>query len=123
MTEQSSHFGREGEKAAERFLKKQGYRIVETNFRSSAGEIDIVGEHKGILAFVEVKSRAGHDRGHPIEALTPHKQKKIAQVAKQFLTRHKIVNRDCRFDVVAITGDPEKPKEWQIELIQDAFRL
>ena len=123
MTEQSTHFGRDGEKAAERFLKKKGYRILETNFRSSAGEIDIVGEQDGVLAFVEVKSRAGHERGHPAEALTPHKRKKIGQVARQFLARYQVQDRDCRFDVVSITGDPEKPKEWKIELIQDAFRL
>jgi len=123
MTQKSSHFGREGEKAAERFLRKQGYRILETNFRSSAGEIDIVGEQDGVLAFVEVKSRAGNELGHPAEALTPHKRKKIGQVARQFLARYKVQDRDCRFDVVSITGDPGNPKEWEIELIQDAFRL
>lgn len=123
MTQQSSHFGREGEKAAEQFLKKKGYRILETNFRSSAGEIDIVGEQDGVLAFVEVKSRADSELGHPAEALTPRKKKKIGQVAQQFLVRHKIQERDCRFDVVSITGDPGKPKEWEIELIPDAFRL
>ena len=123
MTQQSTHFGRDGEKAAERFLKKKGYRILETNFRSSAGEIDIVGEQDGVLAFVEVKSRAGHELGHPAEALTPHKRKKIGQVARQFLARYQVQDRDCRFDVVSITGDPGKPKEWKIELIQDAFRL
>lgn len=123
MTQQSTHFGRDGEKAAERFLKKKGYRILETNFRGSAGEIDIVGEQDGVLAFVEVKSRAGNELGHPAEALTPHKRKKIGQVARQFLARYQVQGRDCRFDVVSITGDPGKPKEWKIELIQDAFRL
>ena len=58
-----------------------------------------------------------------LEAVTPHKQRKIAQVAKGFLTQHRIKNRDCRFDVVGIKGDPNAPKTWQIELVPDAFRL
>ncbi|MCF8720428.1 YraN family protein [Nitrospina gracilis] len=123
MTEKRLEFGREGEAAAVRHLKKQGYRILETNYRSSAGEIDIIGEHNRSLVFIEVKTRAGLEKGHPAEALTAHKQRKIGQVAKQFLTQYRVADRPCRFDVVAITGDPENPKGWKIEVIQDAFRL
>ncbi|CAI2718119.1 YraN family protein [Nitrospina watsonii] len=123
MTQGRLDFGREGEKAAVRHLKSQGYRILETNYRSSAGEIDIIGEHHQALVFIEVKSRADTEKGHPAEALTAHKQRKIGQVARQFLVQHKVTGRTCRFDVVAITGDPENPVEWKIEVIQDAFRL
>lgn len=123
MTEKRLEFGREGEAAAVRHLKKQGYRILETNYRSSAGEIDIIGEHNRSLVFIEVKTRAGLEKGHPAEALTAHKQRKIGQVAKQFLAQYRAADRPCRFDVVAITGDPENPKGWKIEVIQDAFRL
>ena len=72
---------------------------------------------------MEVKTRSGNRLVHPVEALTPHKQKKIASVARSFLAQHKILDRECRFDVVAILGDPETPKNWEIELIQDAFRV
>ncbi len=123
MTQERLHFGKEGEKAAVAFLKQRGYRIIEKNYRNKAGEIDIIAEHDQVLVFVEVKSRAGAGLGEPLEAITPHKQRKIGQVARGFLTRHKIENRDCRFDVVGIQGDPNQPKQWDIELIQDAFRL
>ena len=123
MTQKRLHFGKAGEKAAVKFLKKQGYRIVEKNYRNTSGEIDIVAEQDRVLVFVEVKSRADGQKGEPLEAVTPHKQRKIGQVAKGFLSQHRIVNRDCRFDVVGIKGNPEEPKTWEIELVQDAFRL
>ncbi len=96
---------------------------MEKNYRNKAGEIDIVAELGQVLVFVEVKSRAGAELGEPLEAITPHKQRKIGQVARGFMTQHKIENRDCRFDVVGIKGDPDEPKQWEIELVQDAFRL
>lgn len=123
MTQKRLHFGKAGEKAAVKFLKKLGYRIVEKNYRNTSGEIDIVAEQDKVLVFVEVKSRADGEKGEPLEAVTPHKQRKIGQVAKGFLSQHRIENRDCRFDVVGIKGNPEEPKTWDIELVQDAFRL
>ena len=123
MTYERLYFGKEGERAAVKFLKKKGYRIIEKNYRNKAGEIDIIAEHGQVLVFVEVKSRAGAEWGEPLEAITPHKQRKIGQVARGFMTRHKIENRDCRFDVVGIKGDPDEPKQWEIQLVQDAFRL
>jgi len=123
VTQASSKLGREGEQAAIKFLKKNGYRIIEINFRTKAGEIDVIAEQEKILVFVEVKTRSGSRLGHPAEALTPHKQKKIASIASSFLAKHKIRDRECRFDVVSILGDPETPKSWEIELIQDAFRV
>jgi len=123
MTQKRLHFGKAGEKAAVKFLKKQGYRIVETNYRHTAGEIDIVAEQDRVLVFVEVKSRADGEKGAPLESVTPHKQRKIGQVARGFLSQHRIENRDCRFDVVGIQGDPDEPKNWEIQLVQDAFRL
>ena len=123
MTKDRLNFGQEGEKAAVKFLKKRGYRIVEKNYRHKAGEIDIIAEQDQVLVFVEVKSRADNEMGEPLEAVTPHKQRKIGQVAKGFMAQHRIENRDCRFDVVGIKGNPNQPKTWEIELVQDAFRL
>jgi len=123
VTQASSKLGREGEKAAIKFLKKSGYRTIEKNFRTKAGEIDIIAVQEKVLVFVEVKTRSGSRLGHPVEALTPHKQKKIASIASGFLAKHKIQDREYRFDVVSILGDPEFPKNWEIELIQDAFRV
>jgi putative endonuclease len=123
VTRERLHFGKEGEKAAVKFLKKKGYRIIEKNYRNKSGEIDIVAEQDQVLVFVEVKSRAGGEYGEPLEAVTPHKQRKIGRVARGFVAQHRIENRDCRFDVVGIKGSPNEPKTWEVELAQDAFRL
>lgn len=123
MTQVRLHFGKEGEKAALKFLKKRGYRIIEKNYRNKSGEIDIIAEQDHMLVFVEVKSRADGEYGEPLEAVTPYKQRNIGQVARGFLAQHRIENRDCRFDVIGIKGTPNEPKTWSIELVQDAFRL
>lgn len=123
MTQERLQFGKEGEKAAVKFLKKRGYRIIEKNYSNKSGEIDIIAEQDQVLVFVEVKSRADAEYGEPLEAVTPHKQRKIGQVAKGFLVQHRIENRDCRFDVVGIKGNPNEPELWEIELVQDAFQL
>ena len=123
MTQERLKFGREGESAALRFLKKKGYRILEKNFRSKVGEIDIIAEQDGVIVFVEVKARADHEFGHPLNALTPAKQKKIIQTAQSFLARKRISDKPMRFDVVALTSDAEGPDSWQIELLQNAFQV
>ena len=70
-------FGREGEFAAIAFLKENGYRILEKNFRSKLGEIDVIAEQAGVIVFIEVKARSDHEFGHPFDALTPTKQKRL----------------------------------------------
>jgi putative endonuclease len=123
MTQSRLKFGRAGEEAAVAYLKKKGYRILQQNYRASAGEVDIVAEHKKVVVFVEVKSRADGEYGDPILAVTPYKQNKIIQTARIFLAKHKIDHREVRFDIVSISGNPGDPESWQLELIQDAFRL
>lgn len=121
MTKQRLKLGREGEEEAVKFIKKQGYRILRTNYKTRSGEIDIIAEDKRVVAFIEVKTRSSSGYESPLEAVTPYKQKKIALVANQFLTRHKVENRECRFDIVSILAPSEDPKTWEIELIKDAF--
>lgn len=123
MTKQRLKFGQAGEEAAQAFLKKRRYRILQTNFRTPAGEIDIVAEHRGVLVFVEVKTRSGDRFGSPAEAVTPAKQRQLGRMAQQFLAQHPHADRPCRFDVVAVTGDPAHPPSWNLELFEDAFRL
>jgi putative endonuclease len=76
-------FGRDGESVALMFLKKKGYRILEKNFRTKVGEIDIIAEQDGTIVFIEVKARANHEFGHPFNALAPAKQGKIIQTAQK----------------------------------------
>ena len=95
--------GAEGEKIAADFLKKNGYRIIDKNFRCPLGEIDIVAREKGAIVFVEVKTRKSSKLGYPEQAVGIRKQKKMSQLALWFLQKKKIIDTGARFDVVAIT--------------------
>ncbi len=85
------------------------------------GEIDIIAEQAGVVVFIEVKARSDHEFGHPFDAFTPTKQKKIVQTAQSFLARKRIADKPMRFDVVALTSDP--PNSWKIELLENAFQV
>lgn len=123
MTFERLVFGKRGEKAAEEYLKKQGYRILKRNYRTKVGEIDLIAEHNNILVFIEVKSRTDAALEHPFMAVTPKKQKKIAQTARSFLAQNKVGDRQIRFDVVSVLPGTEKPDSLQVEVLQDAFRV
>ena len=123
MTRERLDFGKKGENAAESYLKKQGYRILKKNFRSTIGEIDLIADHKGVLVFIEVKSRADNSFGHPSMGVTPAKQNKIAQTAQSFLVKHNINDRKIRFDVVSVLPAKEDPDSLRVEVLQDAFRV
>ncbi len=110
-----------GEELAATFLKKQGYKIVEQNFRTRLGEIDIIALDKGTITFVEVKTRKSTTFGYPQEAIGSKKQKKISQVASIYLNQKKLNAEKARFDVVAILLSPDQTDK--IELIKDAFEL
>ena len=93
-----------GEVGARGFLDKKGYKIIETNFATKVGEIDIIAADGEELVFVEVKARRTTEFGEPIEAVTPQKVRKIALVAKQYLTMKKKMGVPVRFDVVECIG-------------------
>jgi putative endonuclease len=83
--------GKEGEKAAERYLRKKGYRVVERNYRCSAGEVDLIVLDRRVVVFVEVKTRTDHRFGTPLEAVELRKQQKMIQAA-QFLNQKDSTN-------------------------------
>ncbi len=91
-----------GERYAAEYLQEQGYTILETNFHTRFGEIDIIAQRGDILAFVEVKTRAATMLGSPEAAVTPTKQKKLIMTALCYLQAHP-VDLQPRFDVIAIT--------------------
>ncbi|MBD5544276.1 MAG: YraN family protein [Lachnospiraceae bacterium] len=98
--------GKAYEEKAEAYLKKQGVEILERNFQVRQGEIDLIGYHKGILVFVEVKYRKDKRKGLPEEAVTIGKQRRISKAAEFYLMLHpKAGNLSCRYDVVAICGE------------------
>jgi putative endonuclease len=110
--------GKEGEKIAAAFLKKNGYRISESNFRCVLGEIDIIARDKGELVFIEVKTRKSGELGYPEQAVGIRKQKKMSQLALWYLQKKNITDAGARFDVVAITMLPAGN---EIKLIKNAF--
>jgi putative endonuclease len=113
--------GHEGESAAEQYLQHKGYRIVARNLRSSVGELDLVAEDGQVLVFVEVKARRTDAFGGAIHAVHQRKQEKLIRLAAQYLTRHHIKDRLCRFDVVLLKGTDTVSS--QIEHIQNAFEV
>lgn len=110
--------GDRGERIAVRYLKKKGYRILETNYRvHRVGEIDAVAADGETLVFVEVKYRKSSDFGRPEEYVDRTKRTRLIRAAEAYLMKHP-GDRPVRFDVVAITGDLGRP---EISLIQNAF--
>ena len=110
--------GKGGEKIAADFLKKNGYRIVEVNYRCPIGEIDIVARDKNDLVFVEVKARKSRAMGYPEQAVGVKKQKKMSQLALWYLQEKKLNDVHARFDVVAVLMLPQGN---DIHLIRNAF--
>jgi putative endonuclease len=112
--------GKEGERIAEQYLKRKGYKLVERNYRCSAGEVDLIVLDRRVIVFVEVKTRTDHGFGTPLEAVQPRKQRKMMQAAQFFLTQKKLHQRDARFDVVGISWPGREPV---IEHVENAFEL
>lgn len=102
------------EKAAD-FLARNGYQLLQKNFRCKIGEIDLIAKDEGYLCFIEVKYRSGTLMGYPAEAITPAKIRKITRTAQFYMLLHKIPeNTPCRFDAVVIL-------ENDISIIKNAF--
>ena len=112
-------FGQEGEAAAERYLRRKGYRIVARNLRSSLGELDLVAEDGQVLVFVEVKARRTGQFGGAIHAVDRQKQHKLIRLAAQFLAQRHWMDRSCRFDVVLL--ESRGSATLRVEHIQNAF--
>jgi putative endonuclease len=97
--------GRFGEAIAEGFLRRQGYEIVERNWRCRQGEIDLVARQGGDWVFVEVRTRRGQGCGTAEESVTPAKQRRLLQLAALFLQERDLPDVSWRIDVVAIELD------------------
>jgi len=112
--------GKLGEKAAQKFLKKRGYRICETGFRCPHGEIDIIAQKKDCLVFIEVRTKSSLEFGSPEESLTEAKKKKLIASALTYITSHQKLPSEWRIDVVAVELD-DKGQTKRIELIENAI--
>ncbi len=112
--------GQRGEAAAERYLKRRGYKLLARGDRLRPGELDLVMADGRTIVFVEVKTRRSQDDGHPAEAVDAQKQRRLTRLAVTFLKRHGLLEYPGRFDVVAITW-PEGRGRPQIEHFINAF--
>jgi putative endonuclease len=111
-----------GESLACEALRRQGYAILATRYRTRFGEIDIIAEHAGVLVFVEVKARRSASRGSAVDAVSPVKRRRIAAMALDYLAWTGRLEAPCRFDVVAIDGIGTDrmvlriiPDAWQVD--------
>lgn len=119
MGEVSYKLGLVGEEIAASFLIQRGYTILEKNFRSQQGEIDIVARDGEFLVFIEVKSYSFLSYGSPVGAVRKNKRQSIIHAARYYLYSNNIKNQDCRFDVVAIYRRRDGSRA--IELYRHAF--
>ena len=92
-----------GEQRAEEFLKGQGYKILNRNFRYGRHEIDIIARKGGILVFIEVKLRSSLKFGYPEEFVRPTQISSIRLAASRYLEETKWTN-DIRFDIIGISA-------------------
>jgi putative endonuclease len=101
-------FGTRSERAAARYLRGQGYRIVTRNFTCPLGELDLVALDGSTLVFVEVRSTATGDAARPASSVDAGKQRRLTDVALYYLRQHRLLNQMARFDVLAISWPSER---------------
>ena len=119
MPEPRHAVGKAGEEAAVQYLCQQGYQILERNYRCRFGEIDLIARDGRTLAFIEVKTRRSQKFGPAAAAVTLEKQRHLVKASQVYLIQQRKAYEFCRFDVVTIELEAQKPR---IELIKDAFQ-
>jgi putative endonuclease len=112
--------GELGERIAERWLRRRGWRIVQRRFRSGHRDIDLVVERDATVAFVEVKARKGAEFGGPVQAVNHRKRKQLERSAMVWIDRHGREAESYRFDVVGVLLDGA---EVRICHVENAFSL
>jgi putative endonuclease len=113
--------GQRGERAAVKYLRRRGYKILATGDRlKHRDELDIVAADGRTVVFIEVKTRSSDRYGHPSEAVDAAKQRRLTKLAVTFLKRHRLLEYPARFDVIAVIW-PENARRPQIEHIPNAF--
>ncbi len=121
MSNTNIELGKKGEDEAVKFLQKQGYKIIQRNYKNKLGEIDIIAKDGKTLCFIEVKTRTNLNFGYPQEAITQQKQKKLNRVALSYLKQYNLLNFPARFDIASVMFTNQNKTE--IEIIKDAFSV
>lgn len=110
----NKQIGQQGENIAAKYLIDKGYKIIESNFHSRYGEIDIIAQDNDTICFVEVKNYSSNNLLNINYAISPSKRKKIISTAKFYIAKNKVDSMPCRFDAIFITGK-------KIEHLEGAF--
>ena len=113
-------FGSRSERAAARFLRQLGYRIVARNYRCPLGELDLVALDGQCIVFVEVRSTANTNLSRPELSVDAAKQRRLTALAVHFLQRHRLLDHSARFDVIALSW-PEQERRPVIAHFPNAF--
>jgi putative endonuclease len=119
MQTQEQQFGIDSESLAVSYLREHGYKIIERNYRTKIGEIDIIAKDKDTIVFIEVKARKSKAY-NPKEAITRSKIRKISMTALYYLKTTRQMNVRARFDVVAIGSENNRET---VEIVKNAFEL
>jgi putative endonuclease len=113
-------FGTRSERAAGRFLKRLGYRILARNYRCPRGELDLVALDGACIVFVEVRSTGTEDANRPAASVDTGKQRRLTELALHYLQRHRLLDRPARFDVLALSW-PANQRDPVIDHYRSAF--
>jgi putative endonuclease len=106
--------GRSGERAAARYLLRQGFDILARRYRGRSGELDVIAFEKDTLVFVEVKTRSSSEFGEPWEFVDWRKQQSLRRTAEEFIADHNLGQYAYRFDIVSVLGK-------EVSLCRNAF--
>jgi len=109
--------GKKGEELAVDFLQKNGYQILERNWRFKKAEVDIISQKNDVLAVVEVKTRSSSYFGNPQDFVNPKKIKLLVEAINEYVTS-KNLDVDVRFDIIAVL---KNKNAFEIEHLEDAF--
>jgi len=112
-------FGRKSEIQGAAYLRSLGFRVVASGYRTRAGEVDLIAWDGDELVFVEVKSRRSDDP--PEDVVGRRKQQRVIRAAQSYVSRYRLHESPCRFDILAVNAAPGRPPEFR--LLRDAFRV
>ncbi len=114
---QHNELGKKGEQLAVDFLLKNGYKIIERNYRFDKAEVDIIAKKENILAVIEVKTRSTTDFGNPQDFVKPKQIKNLVKAVDEYINENDL-DLEVRFDIIAIV---KKKKGFEIEHLENAF--
>jgi putative endonuclease len=106
-THHNQVLGFRGERIAEKWLERKGWRVIQRRFRDGHRDLDLIAERDGTVAFVEVKARSGEQFGTPIEAVDWRKKRELVRSARMWISRHGRFGESYRFDVIGVLISPD----------------